>query len=543
MLDFTTIVPPDNALGSSGQHGYDDHWLVDPTRDKPMGHRCRMRQEELTKALQLPLMKTKTQTDILHIVAADVIMTARMHPGRRISYSRSDKFYKKRRQYTPDGYNLANVTAAVDLLENLGYILDHDRRPPGRRGTQSSFLPNPSLSMLLLPAVYARPDSEIVMKDVDGNVVPYKESGRVHDLRQVVRLVNAVLEETDIVLDAEGLVADGPLLRKGNYVLNPALKSLYRVFNGGWLLGGRFYGGWWQAVSGADRRYFLIDGERTEEVDYSQIHPRIIYAEAGVLLEGDAYTISGFDRDLVKSAFNILVNAPCYLSALGAIRNELKGDRNAAEALIEAVKARHPLVSKYFHSAAGVRLQGLDSRMAEIVLSEMTVKRGIPVLPVHDSFIVPESHRETLIQVMKDAFESVVGRTGNRDKIIKSSGRNTATRSSAYGSTDYRQPVRAGAERLSSLPLSAVIIDSPVSESRSQPFDQDLSPLPVPSELVLEPPRVEAPKPVSRTPAPSFLHQARERAKSEWEQKEAALLAKRGRKIAQGSPPDAGVAI
>lgn len=538
MSSLSTAKTPNNTCKSSEWHGYDDHWLEDPKRDKPLGHRWVMAHEQVAMALQLPNMKNKTQTDVLYLTAADIIMTAKMYPGRRISYSRSDAFYKKRRQYTPEGYNLANVTAAVDLLEKLGYIIEHDRRPPGRRGTQSSFLPNPSLAMLLLPAVHAPPRSEVVMKDADGDVIPYKESGRVHDMRQVVRKVNEVLAGTNIVLGAEGVVADGPWLRKGDYVMYPALKYLYRVFNGGWRLGGRFYGGWWQGVKSEDRKFFLLDGEKTEEVDYSQVHPRIIYAEAGVDLVGDAYDIPGYDRNLCKAAFNILVNAACYLSALGALTRDMNGDRRGAEALIEAIKAKHSDVAKYFHSSAGVRLQGLDSRMAEIVLTEMTVKRGIPVLPVHDSFIVPESHRETLVRVMKDAFEKVVGKTGNRDKIVKSSAGNTTVKSLAYSDTDYKWPAGAVAERPSS-PLA------PTPNRETDPSSEvDLlvagtvvsSPnVPVVLEAVMPP---ETTKPVLRTPAPDFLRRARDEAIAEWQSKEKAKAAKRAEKMRRTGSPD-----
>lgn len=533
-------------------HGYDDHWLEDPKRDKPLGHRWRMPHLELIEALRLPPMKSKTQSDVRDLCLADIIMSERMYPGRRISYSRSDQFYKNRRQYTPEGYNLANVTAAIDLLDTLGYIVEHNKRPPGCRGTQSSFLPNPSLAMLLLPAVHEPVRNEIIMKDAEGNVVPYADtdkgqvkqnadgrnrkgpafSGRVHDMRQVVRKVNEVLENTDIVLDAEGVVADGPWLRKGDYVMYPALKSLYRVFNGGWKLGGRFYGGWWQGVKSEDRKFFLLDGERTEEVDYSQIHPRIIYAEAGFELVGDAYDIPGYDRDICKTAFNILVNAACYLSALGALTRDMNGDRKGAEALIAAIKARHADVAKYFHSSAGVRLQGKDSRMAEIVLTEMTVKRGIPVLPVHDSFIVPESHKETLVQAMKAAYERVVGKTVYRDRIVKLRVGNTPVKTSAYTGTDYKRTVRSGAQRPSS-PLAPTFIMETVpvdpgpssvlpavdSVDHSLPAADSMFPKPVVPVL--------PPKPVICRPAPEFLRRARDQRLKEWEVEQAAKEAKR----------------
>jgi hypothetical protein len=553
MLDFDKIKDADALHRPSAMHGYDDHWLEDPTRDKPLGFRAELVGDDCANTLKLPKMKSKIGSAVLRLVAADIVMSAKMYPGRSISYSRTDDYYKRRRQYLPKGVNLANVTAAIDALDQLGYIIEHKRRPPGPRGRQSSFTPHPSLSMLVQPIMPTRHRTEIIMKDKDGNVVPFNDarratgttdgkkkgpsfSGRVHDMRQVVRKVNEVLENTDIVLAAEGVVEDGPWLRKGDYVMYPALKSVYRVFNGGLTYGGRYYGGWWQGVKSEDRQYFLLNGERTEEIDYSQIHPRIIYIEAGVELVGDAYDIPGQDRGLCKAVFNILINAATYGSALGAVAKEMNGDFRGAEALIEAIKERHRDVECYFHSGVGIRLQGLDARMAEIVLSEMTIKRGIPVLPVHDSFIVPESHRETLVQVMKDAFERVLGKVSNRDQIVKSTVGNTASRTEAYANTDYKW-IGSSAGLAGTSPLA------PPVNGILEPSSSPLSTVPVcvlvkPCSLSVA--NVATTRPVVRRPAPEFLRRANAERIAEWEVAKAAVEKRKASRSRQGSTYSTG---
>ncbi len=539
MLDFNKIQDADTPHKTSSMHGYDDHWLEDPTRDMPLGFRCEMVDNALADVLKLPAMKSKIGSAVLRLVAANIVMSAKMHPGRSISYSRTDAFYKARRQYLPKGVNLANVTAAIDVLDSLGYIVDHKRRPPGPRGRQSSFTPHPPLSMLVQPIVLSPNRPEIVMKDKDGNVVPYKESGRVHDVRNLVRKVNEVLENTEIVLAAEGIVEDGPWLRKGDHVMYPALKHLHRVYNGGWTLGGRFYGGWWQGVKSADRRHFLLNGERTEEIDYAQIHPRIIYLEAGVELVGDAYDIPGWRgtkelRDLCKAAFNILINASCYKSALGALAKELDGDFRTAKAVIEAIKRRHHDVESYFHSNVGIRLQGLDARMAEIVLTEMTVKRGIPVLPVHDSFIVPESHRDTLVQVMKDAFEHVMGKVENRDGIVKSTVSNTTTRTEAYANIDYKWNSSCGRAVGGASLLGSRPVDNLDSSSLLVAASKILPGVPLVSDVTSfsdpEPSRL-----VVRRPAPEFLRRANAERIAAWEVSKIAADKRKASRSRQGS--------
>ena len=56
-------------------------------------------------------------------------------------------------------------------------------------------------------------------------------------------------------------------------------------------------------------------------------------------------------------------------------------------------------------SDVGVELQYEDSRISERIL-EFFTQKGIVVLPVHDSYIVPESHALMLQLVMYDAWAS-----------------------------------------------------------------------------------------------------------------------------------------
>ncbi|WP_454686954.1 hypothetical protein [Agrobacterium leguminum] len=163
-----------------------------------------------------------------------------------------------------------------------------------------------------------------------------------------------------------------------------------------------------------DRRHFILDGQRTTEVDYEQLHPRLLYALAREHLDGDAYTLPGWDRKLCKIAFNVLLNASGYHQAHGALFPYLDGCEVSARDLIHDMKNRHPNVARYFHSGIGLRLQNVDSEMCRFVLAEMCVKKGIVVLPVHDSFIVPETAKDELVVTMKAALERGSAHIGDK---------------------------------------------------------------------------------------------------------------------------------
>ena len=81
-------------------------------------------------------------------------------------------------------------------------------------------------------------------------------------------------------------------------------RSLYRVFNNGKLTnGGRFYGGWWQNIKKDYRRAITINGGTTAELDYSSLHPSMLYALEGKTPPDDCYALDGFPkahRDLLK---------------------------------------------------------------------------------------------------------------------------------------------------------------------------------------------------------------------------------------------------
>ncbi|HCS18031.1 MAG TPA: hypothetical protein DIW45_09945, partial [Erythrobacter sp.] len=65
-----------------------------------------------------------------------------------------------------------------------------------------------------------------------------------------------------------------------------------RIFNLDLHRGGRFYthGASWQNIKRELRKSVQINGEPVVELDYSTLHPALLYAEAGAPLPGDCYT-------------------------------------------------------------------------------------------------------------------------------------------------------------------------------------------------------------------------------------------------------------
>jgi DNA-binding XRE family transcriptional regulator len=96
--------------------------------------------------------------------------------------------------------------------------------------------------------------------------------------------------------------------------------------------------------------------------------------------------------------------------------HRLELSRDDAQRLVHDLERRHAPIADHFQSGAGCWLQRLDSDMAEIVLLGL-VKRGIPVLPIHDSFIVPARHENIADEVMDEAFQKVIFGTRRAPRI------------------------------------------------------------------------------------------------------------------------------
>lgn len=252
----------------------------------------------------------------------------------------------------------------------------------------------------------------IVLKDEDKQPVPVELAGDTEKMNNVLLVYLDQLEGADIALPDVDAKAQGIDLR-----VSPLIR---RVFNkGSFALGGRIYGPWWQRIDKATRAKIRINGEPTVELDYEAQHLNHLYARKGLSVYDeidapDPYEIDGIPRAVSKAYFRIAINAESSSKAYMALRDEFRGDgglwplvatQEAFEGLQEAFLEVHPIVKQYLYSGVGLELQYEDSEVCMFVVRDLTAK-GIPVLTVHDSFIVPKSKRAALQSAMTRAYSS-----------------------------------------------------------------------------------------------------------------------------------------
>ena len=192
-------------------------------------------------------------------------------------------------------------------------------------------------------------------------------------------------------------------------------RTVRRIFNNSsFEEGGRFYGGWWERVPSRYRPHIIIDGMPTVEMDYSAIQPRLLLAERGVEPDGDPYDIGIDERfgPLVKETFNRLLNGkrrplPYSNPGQGIVFDEADVGLSWTQ-FLNLIRDRFEAVSDQFSSGAGLKLQRLDSDIAQAVMLKANTL-SVPMLPIHDSFIVRLSDYPDLARAMERAMRETVG--------------------------------------------------------------------------------------------------------------------------------------
>ena len=236
--------------------------------------------------------------------------------------------------------------------------------------------------------------------------------------RGVLEEVNRINREADLDLPADawarilqrrsGKTDDQDRLAAGDR----DRVALYRKFVRNWQEGGRLYGGWWQTVPKSERTNLTIDGQTTVELDYARLHPTILYAQRGLVLDADPYTVPGFDtpgmREVGKRTFNRLLNGKAV--RLQPDQQDLSqlGPDIPFNAFVEALRTKHLPIADAFGTKVSARLQRVDSDIIVEVLRR-TSDAGVPALPIHDSVIVPETEEALARTAMSEAYRHVVG--------------------------------------------------------------------------------------------------------------------------------------
>lgn len=376
--------------------------------------------------------------EALRCLVLDLYVAWKTEPDLAIGIPLANDKYTANSRYRALFLHWSSFKAAYDLLVAAGYIVVvmrhfHDPRTGiGRttriRATNKLIRLLTEEAQLTIPSITSRTsEREVIIlrgekpkggSDKPAPLIEYDDTDDTNAMRASVDRINAHLQRQWIDVrikdkDFERLqhrmqreyLADN----RDRHLIDFTQRALVRIFNNGdWQQGGRFYRGWWQGIPKEYRKHITINDKPTRELDYSTLHPVLLYAAVGERLDGDAYSIDAPDvpRSLVKITFNKMLNASGRIDKPA----DFSDDRIGMDwkQLQNAIAARHAPIRRFFNTGHGLYLQRQDSDLAQAVMLRF-ITGGHTCLPVHDSFLVHHALVDELKSVMVDEFKAMTG--------------------------------------------------------------------------------------------------------------------------------------
>lgn len=376
--------------------------------------------------------QSKKFREAIRCLVLDLFVAWKTDPDLTIGISLGNSSYTDTSRYRALFIHWSSFIQAYRLLVQAGYIeVVHNgfhgpEAGTGRvtriKATEHLIRTLTDKSQLTIPWISTRTDDMeiIILRDNNKHLLNYEDTLETMTMRNNLQRINTHLQNQWIdirVTDSDFHALQRRMTNDHRDNVRESLfidftkRSLVRIFNNSdWQQGGRFYRGWWQSVPKEYRRYITINEKQTCELDYSTLHPHLLYAEAGCQLEGDAYDINkpAIPRDMIKTTFNKMLNTTATLREPANFSETQFGlDWKQFQ---QAIAERHAPIKQFFNKGYGLQLQRKDSDLAQSIILDF-IDLGYTCLPIHDSFIVHHALADKLKGVMEDKF---MGLTGNK---------------------------------------------------------------------------------------------------------------------------------
>ena len=255
--------------------------------------------------------------------------------------------------------------------------------------------------------------------------IEYNDSdfSEIQEMRRNLNLYNELLNKTFIDIPT----LQNPVIEKRDESsgretvhkihVDQASKFVRRIFyRGSWNKGGRFHGGWWQQIPKEFRQQIYIDDISTLEMDYSGLHVNLLYGLKGVQPVDDPYTVETLNeleseeqRKYIKSLALMAINAESENKAFQAFRNEQptgsiakRYNNKQLRIMLDAFKEKNFVIRDDICTDIGVQLMNIDGKITSRLINHFT-RRDIPILTIHDSYIVQNQYSCQLVQEMNRA--------------------------------------------------------------------------------------------------------------------------------------------
>lgn len=219
-----------------------------------------------------------------------------------------------------------------------------------------------------------------------------------------------LFKRTEEVIKSHDQMLHETAISLGTKPVRAAQGQLRRIFSrNSFEQGGRLYCPL-QNLSAETRKYLRLNDEPIIEIDYSGLHPSMIYMMAtGKQFNADnAYEIDGFSREDAKTAFNILINTETTKEkSYNTVKENLGIPYEQSQLLVDGLYEKNAVIASYFNQSYGLKLQYVDSEITLTIIDHFINVLRRPIIPIHDSFIVSVRDTEDLKLIMMDAYRCV----------------------------------------------------------------------------------------------------------------------------------------
>jgi hypothetical protein len=250
------------------------------------------------------------------------------------------------------------------------------------------------------------PVEVVELRNENGDLMEYRDTAETIRIRKILEKANKINSAARI--------------EHAGYTIKTFLRA---IFERKFTLYGRLHTrGYrhYQGLSGDERAEITIDGEPVVELDFSGLHPRLLYAADGIQYDADPYSAVHADpkaRPFLKIILLAMLNAKDRASAEKAanfwVFNHPSEKAVLAEIgitrarpLMDSFEQAHAPISKHFcrGKETGLKIMNIDSRIALEVIKSFA-DAEVPILAIHDSFIVQANYREHLQDAMSRAYQ------------------------------------------------------------------------------------------------------------------------------------------
>jgi len=380
----------------------------------------------LSEQLGLIGSKQNKYSNHLSCISANLMLLHLNRVGEFVYYSLDNNFYKSISRYNPLRISIRKIKKIITLLikhefidHRKGRFVKHDRELSYRSRIRptSKFLIFMKKYFVKRQHIFRLGSDVIILKNSKKYVEDYTDDEYTSRIRDDCLTYNNNLDSTKISLLRNKQVKN--YLNEKN--IDFKNKSYQRIFNRDFKQGGRFYGPWWLGIPSELRQYITINNNKTAEYDYSSLIIHQIYSEIGLnyfeenTYSDDPYLLKGVpdtERKINKAVIQIGLNCEDLDSLNKALLSQYKKGKlignkpkkKEIEKRLNIFKEMNPKISDYVFSKCALRFQYQDSEIARKIIQRCS-RYLIPVLSVHDSFIVEETNSNFIIDTMNSAIK------------------------------------------------------------------------------------------------------------------------------------------